>query len=1175
MTDRSFYVSILDIDQARHSKASTPMPSKSILLEDRYTADAGRVVLDGTQALLVAMMRQRRFDRQRGLNTAGFLSGYRGSPLSSVDTAAWRAASHLAAHQIRFEPGINEDLALTAVWGTQQVALDPNAAVEGVFGLWYGKGAGLDRCGDALRHAHGAGSARKGGVLVVCGDDHALKSSSQAFHSEPTFIDMQMPVLYPADIQELLDFATLGWEMSRYSGCYVGLKVLAEHVNSTAIADIGLNRIAISEPEVLGSVNDRWIRWPDPWPEVERRLLSVKLPAALSFARANGINRVIVRSESPRLGIVTTGKSFADLKQALAALDLSLADAAQLGVSIYKIGMPWPVDEEGLRAFCADHETLLVIEEKRDLIETQVRSVLYGHGGPAATVIGRCDRNGRPLFPMVGELSSEDILAALSPEIGGWLDTRQQALLKQRTIAFGDGNPPVTGPRTPYFCSGCPHNSSTKVPEGSRALAGVGCHYMAVGMHRQTETFTQMGGEGVPWIGTAPFTETEHVFVNLGEGTYYHSGILAIRAAIAAKVNVTYKILFNDAIAMTGGQPVEGELSVPVIARQLRAEGVERITVVTDDMSRYKRTHALPSGVPVYLRDDLDEVQRDLRDVPGVSVLIYDQVCATEKRRRRKRGQMEAAPRKIIINDLVCEGCGDCSVQSNCLSVVPIETEFGRKRAIDQANCNQDYACVEGFCPSFVSVEGKLRGREPQGLPNVPIVEPVLPAIDSRDTFDILIAGVGGTGIVTVGAVLGMAAHIDGMVFTIHDKLGMAQKFGSVNSHLRIADTHETLDSVRIARGSARLMIGGDLRVSAEATSLQLMDRQAGKIIVATEQAVGGEFARDRDFDFQTELLGKRLDRQCRSEAVQIPARRLARHYLGDEIGANFLLVGYAWQAGHLPISFEAIKQAIELNGVAVPLNLAAFDLGRRVAVDRQAVCAPLAAKAATTPDQMTWQQVLDHRVQFLTDYHNAAYAARYRNLVGLTATAEAKISDEAGQLTHTVAVYFAKLMAYKDEYEVARLFTDGAFAKSLEETFEPGAKLSFHLAPPILSKKDPATGTAKKRRFGAWMLPAFKFLAHLRWLRETPFDPFGRLEDRKSERFLRDQYEADLKSLLPMLSAANRDPILTLAKLPDKIRGYGHVKSASIAAVQKVRQQILESMGDAKTGKNLPEAAE
>ncbi|GGC87265.1 indolepyruvate ferredoxin oxidoreductase family protein [Chelatococcus reniformis] len=1133
------------------------MQLRSVALDDRYTAQDGAVVLNGTQALLVAMLRQRRLDRRRGYRTAGFLSGYRGSPLASLDSEAWQAAGHLAREDIRFVPGINEDLALTAVWGSQQVALDPNATVEGVFGLWYGKGAGLDRCGDALRHAHGAGASRRGGVLVVSGDDHALKSSSQAYHSEPTFIDMQMPVLYPADIQEMLDYAGHGWEMSRYSGCYVGLKVLAEHVNSTAVVDVGLHRLTAAEPEPLGPVNDRWIRWPDPWPDVELRLLEVKLPAALAYARANGLNRTVARAASPRLAIVTAGKSYLDLVQALGLLHLDLAAAASLGISIYKIGMPWPVDEAALRAFCRGHATVLVIEEKRDLLEAQVRTALYGQDeGAAPVVLGRANRRGERQFPMVGELGPLPILRALAPELSAHLDPDRRRLLNTLLLRAAEPRPAAIMARTPYFCSGCPHSTSTKVPDGSRALAGVGCHFMATGMERHTETFTQMGGEGVPWIGTAPFTRTGHVFVNLGEGTYFHSGSLAIRAALAAGVNVTYKILFNDAIAMTGGQPVEGEFSVPVLVRQLQAEGVRRIALVADDPARYAGV-VLPSALAVRPREELDQVQRELREAPGVSVLIYDQVCATEKRRRRKRGTMAEAPRRVVINERVCEGCGDCSAKSNCLSVVPVETEFGRKRAIDQTSCNQDLSCVEGFCPSFVTVEGGLRKREPAPLPSGDLPEPPPLAIRPGATYDIVIAGVGGTGIVTVGAILGMAAHLEGKPFTIHDKLGMAQKYGAVNSHVRIAGSPEALGSVRIAERQARLMIGGDLGVCADPTLLGLLDRESARAVICTEQAVDGRFTRDPDLDFATPRLKAAVADVLDERADLLAARAIARAQLGDEIGAGLLMVGYAWQKGLLPLSEAAILKAIELNGAAVGLNRRAFALGRHYAAWPTAVAEPEAAGAPR------WDEVMNRRTALLAAYQDDAYAARYRRQVEAVAVAERMAIGAAGDLAHAVALNLAKLMAYKDEYEVARLYTDGVFRTQVDEQFGPGTKLAFHLASPILARRDPVTGLPLKRRIGPWILPVLRLLARLRPLRGTPLDVFGYHPDRREERALIAQYETDMAAAAGALTAENHAAAVVLARLPETIRGYGHVKKRSIDAAAAKRLDLLARIKD------------
>jgi indolepyruvate ferredoxin oxidoreductase len=1138
------------------------MEMRQVALDDRYTATSGKVLLNGAQALLVAMMRQSRLDQRNGVKSAGFISGYRGSPLSSVDTEAWSASRHLAAENIRFQPGINEDLALTAVWGTQQVALDPRANVDGVFALWYGKGAGLDRCGDVLRHAHGAGSSRRGGVLVVSGDDHALKSSSQAYHSEPTFIDMQMPVLYPANIQEVLDYAILGWAMSRQSGCYVGLKVLAEHINSTTVVDVGLDRVRLADLD-LPQLNDRWIRWPDPWPDVERRLLQVKLPAALAFARLNGINRVVTSARAPRLGIVTSGKSYLDVVQALSLVDLTPAQAAERGISILKIGMPWPADEQLLRAFCREHAALLVVEEKRDLIEAQVRSALYSlPDGQRPVVLGRFDRNGAPLFPVVGELDCETVLQALRPEIETLLDEPRRVLLLRGT----DQPSPlarITPPRAPYFCSGCPHSTSTRVPEGSRALGGVGCHFMATGMERATDTFTQMGGEGVPWIGTSPFTDTAHVFVNLGEGTYYHSGSLAIRAAVAAGANITYKILYNDAIAMTGGQPVEGTLRVADIARQLTAEGVERIEIVSEDPDALLARGPLPAGIPVHHRDTLLAVESDLAKASGVSALIYDQACATEKRRRRKRGKMAQAPRRIFINERVCEGCGDCSVQSNCLSVVPLETDYGRKRAIDQASCNQDYSCVEGFCPSFVSLEG----AKPRRSANVPPVEgaaelpePQLPALVDDATYDVFVAGVGGTGIVTVSALLAMAAFIEGKQCSVFDKLGMAQKYGAVHGHVRIAASAAALNAAKIPAGRAALMIAGDLRVATEPGILEMVDRRNGALVVASEQAIGGEFVRNPDHDFQSARMKKALRELGAPETNLFPARDYARRFLGDEVAANLILLGHAWQKGLIPLGLSSIERAIELNGAAVALNKAAFRLGRLHALRPEALIEP-PKPSRIPPAGLSWQDLASQREAELVRYQDRRYAARFRTLVDMAAQAEVGAMGAAGELAHAVAENFSKLMAYKDEYEVARLYADPVFLRQLHDTFEDGARPAFYLAAPFLARRDPVTGLPRKRRFGPWLIHVFRVLAKLKFLRGTAFDLFGRHPDRKEERALVDRYEADIRTALQSLSAATHRDIVRLAALPIGIRGYGHIKKRSIEKSDRQREDIFASL--------------
>ena len=1129
-----------------------------VTLGDAFTGRRGLAYVTGTQALLVMALLQKRLDERAGFNTAGFISGYRGSPLSSLDTEAWKAEKYLAASAIRFQPGVNEDLAATAVWGTQQVALDPQATVDGVFGMWYGKGAGLDRCGDVIRHAHGAGASPRGGVLVVAGDDHALKSSSQAYHSEPTFIDLMIPVLYPADIGEMIAYGLYGWAMSRFSGAWVGLKVLAELVNSTTAVDLGFDDFHIHLPDETGLSPDRHIRWPDPWPAVERRMIGAKLPAARAFARANGIDRVITEAADKRLAIVAAGKSYIDVVEALRTLGLSLADAARRGISVYKVGMPWPLDTETLGGFLRGQRTVLVAEEKRDVVEAQIRTALYDRAD-RPRIIGRRDEDGATLIPDVAEAGPDLFARIIGRRLMDWAPSDAiAARLAELDRAEAAAQPALVA-RGPYFCSGCPHNSSTVVPEGSRALGGVGCHYMAVDMERETTTFTQMGGEGATWIGAGPYSRTGHVFANMGEGTYFHSGFLAIRAAIAAKATMTYKILFNDAVAMTGGQPVDGQLTVPQLSRQLRAEGIERIEVVADDPGKYGIGADFAPGTRIRPRDQLDQVQRELREVAGVSALIYDQVCATEKRRRRKRGTMERSATTVVINEAVCEGCGDCGTASNCLSLVPVETELGRKRQVDQASCNQDTSCLKGFCPSFVTLDGaKARKRKGEAVAADDLPQPII----TEGATDILVTGVGGAGVVTIGAVLGMAAHIEGRPFVVHDRLGMAQKFGSVWSHVRIGAVGEDIAAVRIPTRQAGLLLGGDLSVAAEPASLNLVDAERGLIVANTNQTISGGFTRNPDFDFKTAGLIKRLREAAAVELLD--ATGIAQSRLGDAIGANMMLLGYAWQRGRVPLSGEAIDRALVLNGTAVDDNRRAFALGRRLAV------APPAPAASPILEDV--EAIVTHRVGLLTAYQNEAYAARYRATVEIAAAAERRVAGAAGPFAVAVARNLAKLMAYKDEYEVARLQADPAFVQRLRDQFE-GGRLRFHLAPPTFAPKDPVTGRPRKISLGPWVLPIFRLLARAKGLRGTRFDPFGRHPERRAERQLIAEYEAMVRDLAPRLERHTLGTAVRLARLPEQIRGYGHVKAASMARAAEARVALLAEMA-APAGASADRAA-
>nr|MBL8409893.1 indolepyruvate ferredoxin oxidoreductase family protein [Dechloromonas sp.] len=1136
----------------------------SSLLDEKYSRKSGRVFLTGTQALIRLPMLQRELDLAHGLNTAGFVSGYRGSPLGALDQGLWKAKRYLADHHVTFQPGINEDMAATAVWGSQQVGLFPGAKYDGVFSLWYGKGPGVDRCGDVFRHANAAGTAKFGGVLVVAGDDHAAKSSTLPHQTEHIFKAVLMPVLYPANVQEYLDYGLHGWAMSRYSGCWVAFKALADTVETSASVEVDPGRVKIVLPDDFTLPPDGLnIRWPDPPLQQEARLLNHKLYAALAYARANQLNRVIINSPNPRLGILTAGKSYLDVRQALDELGIDDALAAEIGIRLYKVGMVWPLEPEGVRHFAEGLEEILVVEEKRQLLEYQLKEELYNwREDVRPRVIGKFDEigewsEGNWLLPATGELPVATIARVIAERIGRFftsptIDARLKLIERKQKAAL---TPIVLAERKPHFCSGCPHNSSTRVPEGSRAVAGIGCHYMVTWMGRQTATYTHMGGEGVPWVGQAPFTDEKHIFANLGDGTYFHSGLLAIRQAIAAKVPITYKILYNDAVAMTGGQPVDGILSVARITRQLEAEGVSKMVVVTNDPDKYAEISDLAPNVPVRHRDELDLVQRELRDFPGVSVLIYDQVCATEARRRRKRGKMPPVTRRVVINEAVCEGCGDCSVQSNCLSVVPVETPFGTKRQIDQSACNQDFSCLKGFCPSFVTVDGaKLRkgkavaGALPAGSadgdiwPALP--EPQLPA--TAQPYNILITGVGGMGVITLGALVGMAAHLDGKGISTLDMTGLAQKYGAVFTHLRIADRPQDIHAARIATGEAHAILGGDLVVSAGSEALSKMLEGSTRAVVSSAETPTAEFTRNRDWHFPQAGMQKILIDTLGAEHVNfIDSQQLAIRLMGDALYANMLLLGHAWQCGLVPVSARALDRAIELNGTAVEANRLAFLWGRRAATHPERVArliGPL-QQADTAPPSLDELQA--RRIAHLEAYQDAALGERYRQ--GL-AKIRALGDDE---LSRSVAIQYARLLAPKDEYEVARLYTEGDFLGRLAEQFEGTPRLSFHLAPTLFARPGP-DGRPRKLSFGPWLLGPLKWLAKARRLRGTWLDPFRFGDDKLLDRKLLADYEADLGLIVQSGAspAARR-----LAAWPADVRGFGPVRREAAITAAGVRE--------------------
>ncbi|MCF8150051.1 MAG: indolepyruvate ferredoxin oxidoreductase family protein [Sulfuritalea sp.] len=1200
------------------------MTLPNVSLDDKYTLTTGRVYMTGIQALVRLSLMQGLRDQAAGLHTAGFVTGYRGSPLGSVDQEFWKAKKILEAQHIRFQAGLNEDLAATAVWGTQQVTQDRNASYDGVFSIWYGKGPGVDRTGDVFRHANAAGTSKFGGVLAIAGDDHAAKSSTLPHQTEHIFKAMMMPVLAPAGIQEYLEYGLHGFALSRYSGCWVAFKALTDTVETSATVNIDPFAVKpIIPTDFVLPADGLNLRWPDPPLVQEERLVHHKLYAALAYCRANGLNKMVFDSPEAKLGIISSGKSYLDVRQALDDLGIDETVAAEIGIRLYKVGMVWPLEAEGVRKFADGLDEILVVEEKRQFLEYQLKEELYNWSEKVRPrVIGKFDEKGEwamPhgdwLLPAAGELTPAMVARAIAARVGRFYTSTK---IKDRLEFLVEKEAALARPRqsiarVPHYCSGCPHNTSTKVPEGSRAIAGIGCHYMATWLSPEnTQFFCQMGGEGVPWIGQAPYTRTPHVFANLGDGTYFHSGILAIRAAVAAfggslppgplpreggdhgslrsvsnagptlgrpggRAGITYKLLYNDAVAMTGGQPHDGTLNVPVITRQLAAEGVGRIVIVTDQPEKYANATDLAPGVPVRHRDELDLVQRELRDVAGVSALIYDQTCAAEKRRRRKRGKFPDPAVRVLINDLVCEGCGDCSEKSNCMSVVSVETEFGRKRAIDQSSCNKDYSCIKGFCPSFVTVEGgQLRkGKAASATPDIFAALPEAQLPSTAEPWGIVVTGVGGTGVVTIGALLGMAAHLEGKGISVLDMAGLAQKGGAVWSHVRIADRQEQLHAARVAAGEANAVIGCDLVVSASDETLAKMRHGFTRAIINSDQTMTSEFVRgfaaqarsgdvmkDHDPQFPLAAMEQQIVEAVGNDNIELlDASKLATALLGDSIATNLFMLGYSWQKGLVPLSREAIFKAIEINGTAVPQNIAAFQWGRRAAVDPQAVAA--AAKPPHGQPEhhrlsTTLEEIIKRRSEQLLAYQDATYAARYQALVERVRQAETKLAPGISLLTEAVARNYFKLLAYKDEYEVARLYTDSDFLQRVADTFEGDYRLVFNLAPPILSPKDPASGEPKKRRFGPWMLKAMGLLARCKGLRGGVLDPFKGSADRKLDRRLLADYEKLIEKILGGLETGNHVTAIELASLAEQIRGYGHIRERYAGHAAQHQAELL-----------------
>ena len=1154
---------------------------ETVTLDDKYSLDTGHAFMSGVQALVKLPMLQRQRDALQGKNTAGFISGYRGSPLGSYDQSLWKAKAYLQAQNIVFQPGVNEELAATALWGTQQLGFAPAGSnrFDGVFGIWYGQGPGVDRCSDVFKHANMAGTTPWGGVLAVAGDDHVAKSSTAAHQSDHIFKACGLPVFFPASVQDVLDMGVHGIALSRFAGIWSGMKTIQEIVESSATAQIDPHRVNIILPEFDMPAGSLHIRWPDPALDQEARLFDYKWYAALAYIRANKLNHNVVQGPNDRFGIIASGKAYNDTRQALLDLGLDDATCQRLGIRVHKVGVVWPLESHSTREFATGLKEILVVEEKRQLIEYQVKEALYNwRDDVRPKVLGKFDEqdgetsggewshqnpHNHTLLRANADLTPALIAKALAKRLKKLgLDTditarinAQLAIIEAKEKSLQDLNINTIGERTPWFCSGCPHNTSTRVPEGSRAMAGIGCHFMSVWMDRSTVGFTQMGGEGVPWVGQQPFSHDQHMFANLGDGTYFHSGMLAIRQSIAAGVNITYKILYNDAVAMTGGQQVgerpEGH-SVVQIAQSMRAEGAVRIDVVTDEPEKYDGV-ALAEGVTVHHRDELDRIQREMREIKGCTVIIYDQTCATEKRRRRKRGTMVDPAVRVVINELVCEGCGDCGVQSNCLSVEPLETEFGRKRTINQSTCNKDTSCLKGFCPSFVTVEGgqlkkksKTKSAAPADLGALP--EPTLPLISQA--YGVVVAGVGGTGVITIGQLLGMAGHIDGKGIVTQDAAGLAQKGGATWSHVLIANRQDDIRTTRVSMAAADLIIGCDPIVTASKETALRMREGRTRVALNSHGSPTAAFVKNGNWENPAE--------ECLAEITQtvgvdlvgaFDADAMANQLMGDTIYVNPMILGYAWQKGWLPLTRESILRAMALNDVQVHNNQTAFEWGRHAAHDAAAVQRILApSQVIEFKKRESMDTVIERRVAFLTDYQNAAYAQNY--LAFLTQVQNAESTLGKTTLTESVARYLFKLMAYKDEYEVARLHTDTAFLSRVNGMFEGNFTLNYHLAPPLTSKTNDK-GELVKQKFGPLMLTGFKVLSKLKFLRGTALDVFGRTHERQMERALIEEYKSSLSIVIGQLNIDNHALALELARLPEQIKGFGHVKERNVKAAR------------------------
>ncbi|WP_420858812.1 indolepyruvate ferredoxin oxidoreductase family protein [Marivivens marinus] len=1129
------------------------MTRAEISLHDKYDLEKRQVLLNGTQALVRLMLMQKARDARAGANTAGYVTGYRGSPLGAVDLQMAKAKADLDAAQITFQPGLNEDLAATALWGTQQAELRGEGKYDGVFGLWYGKGPGVDRSGDVMKHANMAGTSPLGGVIMAMGDDHTGESSTVCHQSDWAMVDAYMPVLSPAGVQEILDYGLYGYALSRYSGVWVGLKTMKDTVEVTSVVAGDPHRLSFVTPDDFPMPADGLnIRLGDHWIAQEARMIDHKRFAAEAFARANKIDRRVWGKPGAKIGFVAAGKNWLDLVHALQMLGLDEAEAERLGITTYKVGQTFPLDMTSFHEWAEGLDLIVVVEEKRKLIEVQVKEAIFDDRRGRRVYgwhKGDTWEHGRQVELFPTRMSLDPVLIAerigdILIEEGRGTDGVKSALEALQTAKTADNAPEIAS-RTPYFCAGCPHNTSTRLPDGSRAYAGIGCHIMALWMDRETSGYTHMGGEGANWVGEAPFSTRDHVFQNLGDGTYNHSGLMAIRFAVAAGTNITYKILYNDAVAMTGGQQNEGDLSADQICRELQAMGVKNVALVHDPKEEIDLS-TFPSGLMIHERDELPAVMEKLRNIKGVSAIVYVQTCAAEKRRRRKRGKFPDPDKRVFINTDICEGCGDCGVQSNCVAIVPVETELGRKRAVDQSACNKDLSCLKGFCPSFVTIEG----AKPKKAATAQLDLPDMPEADFgpiNGTHNVVITGVGGTGVVTIGAILAMAAHVDGKGAGMMEMAGLAQKGGAVHIHCRLAENPSDISAIRVATGECDALIGGDLVVSAGAKTLGLLRPGTARAVVNSHDITTGEFTRNPDFRIPTEDLTLSLQARLQDRLALFDASALAAALLGDSIYSNMMVFGAAWQSGAIPLSRNSIHRAIELNGAGVEANIRAFEMGRWALLHPEDAARLIGEGPVEKP--LTLQERIDFRAEALTAYQGPALARKYRDFV-------ARFDSPA--MKEAVAKSYHKLLAYKDEYEVARMHLDTE-AKA-REAFDGDLRLSYHLAPPILGGTG-ADGRPKKRQFGPSTRMLFKLLARMKGLRGTPLDIFGYTAERRMERALIAEFEADMDRVLALGDRANADAALALAALPQTIRGFGPVKAANVEKAAKQRDSLLAAL--------------